>query len=242
MFNKKFNWIFFLIVTLVAIPALSQNDKQIIDNFIKKTSQTWDKSQIKTLYQEIVLNTMGLEIPMKLWKKNDNLRFEATFMNQNQIFVLTPDSGWQIQNGSTMDIPTDELEGVKAQILGQTFMSPLNIDFEAEKSTSNFTIEGIEKLGDVKCYKMRMTPKDAENKSFGNFWFETDTYLIRKVVFSDASTQEQNFVMEVKGYQNVGGSTFPKTLEINIGQDQTFNVEFKNIKVNEPIDDSLFKK
>ncbi|MFN3780582.1 MAG: outer membrane lipoprotein-sorting protein, partial [Candidatus Kapaibacteriota bacterium] len=156
---------------------------------------------------------------------------------------VTPNAGWQIQNGSTTDIPADELEGVKAQILNQTFASPLSIDLEAEKSTSNFAIQGIEKLGDAKCYKMQITPKDTgNNKSVGNFWFETNTYLLRKIVFSGGENEEQNFAMEVKEYQNVGGYIFPKMLELTIGQDQNVSVEFKNIKVNEPIDDGLFKK
>ncbi len=243
MFNKKFNWVFFLIFSLVAIPTLSQSDEQIFENFIKKNKETWDKSQVGTLYQEMVLKTMGIEIPIKFWKKNDNLRFETSFMNQKQIFVVTPNAGWQVQEERTVDIPDDELEGIRAQIINQSFISPLNIDFETEKNTNNFSIEGIEKVGDAKCYKMQMIPKEeTNNNSVGTFWFDTNTYLLRKVVFSEPGNQEQNFIMEVKGYQNVGGFTFPKILEITIGQDQNVNVEFKNIKVNEPIDDSLFKK
>ncbi|MCX7908770.1 MAG: outer membrane lipoprotein-sorting protein [Ignavibacteria bacterium] len=225
--------------------AFSQSDEQVITKFVNKQKEIADKSKIKTLYQEFKVSMMGMEIPNKIWMKGDNIRFETSFMGQNQTFIVTKDAGWQIQNGTTTDLPTEQLEGIKKQIINQTLAGSINFnDEELGREKNKYELLGLEKINNLSCHKLKITPKDTtETGNEGTFWFDTKDFLIRKISFKEKSMgQEQNIDILVKDYQQVGGFTFPKVVEMNVGEGQDVKIEFNTVKVNEPIDDSLFKK
>lgn len=244
MLNRFHLFGLFFLFTLASC-AYSQSDGEIISQFIKKQKELSDKSKIQTLYQEFKVFMMGMEIPNKLWVKGENTRFESSFMGQNIVVVINPNSGWQIQNGTLTDIPVEQLEAVKNQILNQTTVGGINFsDEEFSLEKNNYEILGREKINNENCYRLKITPKDTNEKgNEGYFWFEPKTYLIRKISLKQPQMgQEQNIDIFVKDYQVVKGFTFPKLVEMKIGQDQDVKIEFSIVKVNETVEDNLFKK
>lgn len=242
---KKFNLVGFLFLFVFSFGAFSQSDEEVISQFIKKQKEISDKSKIQSLYQEFKVSMMGMEMPNRLWVKGENTRVETDFMGQTVVVVVTPNAGWQIQNGVVTDIPQEQLEGVKKQILNQTLAANINFaDEEFSQSNNNYEILGREKIDNVSCYRLKITPKDTSEGTNELFvWFEPKTYLIRKVSFKQSQMgQEQDINIFVKEYQQVAGFTFPKLVDMTIGKDQDVKLEFTSIKVNEPVDDSLFKK
>lgn len=236
--------IFILFFSFVGL-TYSQSDQEIISNFIQKQKQIADRSKVKTLYQEMKATIMGMEMPSKIWIKVDNLRYETSFMGQTTTVVLTPNGGWQIQNGSVTDIPKEQITEAKKQLKNQSLAEGFNFfNEDFSEQNTNFEIVGREKIDGVNCYRMKITPKDTtEGESEGYFWFEPNTYLLRKVSFKQKQMgQEQNIDIYIKEYQQVAGMTFPKLINMNLGQGQNLQMEYVTIKVNEPVDDSLFKK
>lgn len=242
---KQFNLAALLMMLVFASCAFSQSDEEIISQFMQKQKEISDKSKIKTLYQEFKISMMGMEMPNRLWVKGENTRVESDFMGQTVVVVVTPNAGWQIQNGVVTDIPQEQLDGVKKQIMNQTLAANINFaDEEFSREKNNYEIVGREKIDNISCYRMKIAPKDTSEGTSELFvWFEPKTYLIRKVSFKQNQMgQEQDINILVKEYQQVGGFTFPKLVNMTIGKDQDVKMEFTSIKVNEPIDDSMFKK
>ncbi|MGB9912833.1 MAG: hypothetical protein ACPLRO_05640, partial [Candidatus Kapaibacteriota bacterium] len=69
------------------------------------------------------------------------------------------------------------------------------------------------------------------------------TYLLRKISLKGQEMgKEQNIDIFVKEYQQIGGLTFPKLVEIQMGDGQSAKIEYTTVKINEPLEDSLFKK
>lgn len=122
----------------------SQSDQEIISNFIQKQKQIADRSKVKTLYQEMKATIMGMEMPSKIWIKVDNLRYETSFMGQTTTVVLTPNGGWQIQNGSVTDIPKEQITEAKKQLKNQSLAEGFNFfneDFSEQNTTSKLSEE-----------------------------------------------------------------------------------------------------
>jgi len=245
MFSPRLFLSIFLSLFLFAYAGFSQTDEEIITKFTQKQKELSDRTKIQTLFQEFKVSMMGMEMPNKLWLKGDNIRYESSFMGQTQSFVITANGGWQIQNGTTTDIPTEQLQSIRSQIMKQTLAGNIDLNEDFNKDANNYEIVGREKINNVNCYKLRLTPKDTENAGYkeGFFWFEPNTFLVRKISFKQEEMgNEQNVDIFVKDYQQVKGLTFPKLIEMFIGNDQNIKIEYTTIKVNEPIDDSLFKK
>lgn len=242
---KKMLFVFSVLFVIGAIGyVFAQSDEEIITQFIKKQKEIADRSKINSLYQEFKVTMMGMDVPYKIWIKGDNMRYETTFMGQSTIVVLTPNSGWQIQNGTVTDIPTEQITIVKKQIMNQTLAGNINFaDDDLTRDKNHYEILGREKIDGINCYRMKIMPKDTSEKSEGIFWFEPNTYLLRKISLKENQMgQEQNVEILVKDYQQVGGTTFPKLVEMKFGDDQNLKIEYTTVKVNEPVDDSLFKK
>ncbi|MGB9771170.1 MAG: outer membrane lipoprotein-sorting protein [Candidatus Kapaibacteriota bacterium] len=225
--------------------SFSQTDEEIISNFIKKQKEISDMSKLKTLFQEFKVSIMGMEMPNKLWIKGDNMRYETSFMGQSTVVVVTPNSAWQVQNGAVTDLPSEQIPLVKQQLMGQTFAGMLNFSGEAFSSDYiNFEIVGRENIEGVNCFQLKSSPKDTSGDNTSRiFWFEPKTYLLRKISLKGQGMgKEQNIDIFVKEYQQIGGLTFPKLVEIQMGDGQSAKIEYTTVKINEPLEDSLFKK
>lgn len=244
MFKKMVFLFGFLFVLGATSNLFSQSDEEIISNFIKRQKELSNRSLFKSIYQEFKVTMMGMEIPNKLWVKGDNIRLESSFMGQSTVVVITPSGGWQIQNGAVTDFPSDQLGNIKKQIINQTLAGNVNFaDEDLAPDKNNYEILGREKIDGINCFRLRITPKDSTENSEGIFWFEPQTYLLRKISFKQEQMgQEQNVDIFVKDYQKIDSATFPKLVEMKIGPEQNLKIEFTTIKVNEAIDDNLFKK
>ncbi len=231
---------------LFSFSTLAQTDEEIIRNFLKKQEANLDTSKVRTIFQEFNVNAMGIDILNKFWRKGDFIRYESDFKGQNSTVVITPSEGWIIQNGMKTEIPIDQIDMYRAQVLNQTGLGNLNMPVEMyEKEKENFKVVGIEKIDNVSCYhiQVKASSQDSQEQFAGDFWFDKNNLNLTKLALkSNQNGKEQLIEMVYKDYVVVNNIPFPKNIEIYIDSQKNAEIKVKEIKVNEPISDDLFKK
>ncbi len=240
-------WFFWIFCSLLySFSTLAQTDEEIILNFLKKQEANLDTSKVKTIFQEFNVNTMGIDMLNKFWRKGEYIRFESDFMGQNSSIVISPTEGWMVQNGMTTEIPIDQIDMYRAQVLNQTSFGNLNMPVELyEKEKEKFKIVGIEKIDNVSCYHIQVEASSPESQEqfAGDFWVDKNNLNLTKLALkSNQNGQEQLIEMVYKDYVVVSNIPFPKKIEIFIDSQKSAEINVKEIKVNEPISDDLFKK
>ncbi|MEM7571564.1 MAG: hypothetical protein AAF433_01635 [Bacteroidota bacterium] len=131
-----------------------------------------------------------------------------------------------VQQGAEMTLDDDMIQGMAEQ-------ARLFPEVEALQDLSGYSLEGTETIdGEATYVVMRIT--DLGNQKD---YFSQETGLkVRTVVNASGQTQTIN----VSDYRSVGGIMFPHQMQLTGVAPFPVSMETKEIKINEPIDESLF--
>lgn len=231
MFKKLLTIAFLLAVTFTT--ALSQN----INEIIEKAKALCKQGEIKTLYVETQSKMMGMDMGMKQWKKGLNTRVDNSIMGQNISVVITDKGAWMNQNGTITDLPESQLEITRNQLKQQ---DPIRTCYFDEEGLT-FELVGKEKVNDKVCYNIQMKDKDG---NMSNIYLEQNTLEAQKISSKqpDMSGEMKDFEMVFSEWGTYSGFRFPKKIEIFMDGQSFGTMENTVVKVNEPIDDSVFQK
>jgi hypothetical protein len=221
---------------LIAV-TFSTASSQDINEIIQKAKSLCKQSEIKTLYVETQSKMMGMDMGMKQWKKGPNTRVDNTFMGQNISVVITDKEGWMNQNGTITELPESQLETTRHQLKQQDPTRTCHFDEEG----LTFELIGKEKVNGKVCYNIQMKDKDGNTS---NIYLEQNTLEAQKLSSKqpDMSGEMKNFEMVFSEWGTFSGFRFPKKIEIFMDDQSIGTMENTVVKVNEPIDDSVFKK
>ncbi len=230
MFQKLLTVMILVAVTTVA--ALSQD----INEIIQKAKAMCKQDDIKTLYVETQSKMMGMDMNMKRWKKEQNMRVDNTFMGQNTSIIITDKSGWINQNGTITDFPETQLDITRTQLKQQDPVQTCHFDEEG----LTFELVGKEKVNGKVCYNIKMKDKDGNTT---NVYLEQNTFEAQKIITQQEMNGDmKNFEMVFSEWDTYAGYRLPKKIEIFMDGESLGTMENTVIKVNEPIDDAVFKK
>lgn len=231
MFQKLLTIIF--LVAVIFSTALSQD----VNEIIQKAKAMCKQGDIKTLYVETQSKMMGMDVSMKQWKKGENTRVDNSFMGQNISVVITGKEGWMNQNGTITDLPESQLEITKNQLKQQDPARACHFDEEG----LTFELVGKEKVNDKVCYNIQMKDKDG---NASNIYLEQNTLETQRVASQqpDMNGEMKNFEMVFSEWGTYSGFRLPKKIEIFMDGESIGTMENTVVKVNESIDDSVFKK
>lgn len=232
MFTKIISLAFVFSFSLSILFA--QNAQDILNKL-------WENSKantVKTLYAESKMKMMGMEMQIKRWHKNDNIRIENSFMGQNSTVVITPNSGWINQGGIVQDFPAEQLEQTRRAVVAQNYTS--SFPFKSD-DISQVEFVGKEKVNDKTCFNLKLTIKGEPEPM--NLFIDQNTYEVRKMSqVQDFQGQTKKVDMVIGEYFTNDGFKYPKTIEILVDGENFGTVENNLVQINQEIDDKLFQK
>ena len=232
--------------TLILLFALvlfgSQAYSETVDEIINKNIKAHggeEKYEDMTSYQmDMSMDVMGMSIPTTFYmKKPGKMRAEMSMMGQSIITVVNGDNAWISQGGQVMELPLEKIPQVKEQIEGQSDVFT-NMFIGYKEKGMDIRLEGTEKIDGKDYFKLIITEKDGK---LINMFIDSKTYLEYKIVTMQGMMGEET-EMEIflKSNKWVQGILIPHKIEMFSNGEPAGDITLKNIKLNEPIDDSLF--
>ena len=229
----------FLLAALMLFALIStqaQSLDKVLDSYYKANGL--DKiADVKTFDIEAKVSVMGMEMPMHIRVKNpDKFRVDMEMMGQKTTSAFDGENGWMIN--PMMGAGVQDLEGAQLkQAMGQADMEGALYNYKAKGSN-------IEMLGKVdadgaEAYKLKLTDKDGAVQTY---YINADDYMISKVESkAEAMGQSMDIVTKMVEYKDVKGIKMASKMEIEMPMGKQ-SVVMEEIKIDEPIDDTIFEK
>ncbi len=214
----------------------AQNLQEVLDKHFKAAGQE-NLLEKKTYTVEASIQQMGMELPMTMKLKRPNkFRMEMEMQGQKMVQAYDGENGWMIapwMSSEPQDLSGAELEQA---------MEQANFDGELynykDKGTEASLVGKVNVEG-TPMFNIKLTNKNGTVK---NYFIDAEDYLIRKVKARvNAQGQEVEVEQNLSGYEEFEGVKMPTKIESKNPMG-TAVIEFKEIKFNEPMDDSLFQK
>lgn len=196
---------------------------------------------IKSIQAEIELMIMGMNVPLKISSVlPDKYRTDLNMMGQDLVTIVNGDEGWMIQGGEVMDLPPDQIENAKLQVDNQLLGSLSHSLIGYKEKGITLELLGEEEVEGVMTFKVKVT--NADETSLVNY-YDKNTFLEVKTISED-NMMGQVVKLEIiyKDNKKFDGIMMPQLVEMYSEGQKQLTMEFKSIKINGNIDDSLFQK
>ena len=230
---KKTLTIFTLLMGVCSF-AVAQTADDIINKNITAMGGLDKLNSIKTVYQEDSVSAGGVKFPVKVWAVNKKaMRAEFTVMGMTGFQIQRTDSGWGFApfQGQTTPEPMTADEVKKGQ--SDLYVTDAFVNYKDKGF--KVTYEGMDDVQGSQAYKLKVTVSDSVSETY---FIDPDTYYVIQVKSKVTVNGKVNESTETRSdYKKTGdGYVFPmETASSNFG-----NVKTYTVKVNTPIDNSVF--
>jgi outer membrane lipoprotein-sorting protein len=225
-----------LITTCLLVAAVV--NAQTLEEIVKNYSSANKLDQItsfKTIKITGKMSMMGMELPMEMWMKNPNKIKSVTSMNgQDIVQVFDGTKGYMINPMAGSSTPQE----MDQESMGSLLRSNLFQNYLANYlKEGKLSLETEEAVNGVPCFKLKTT---AEGGAEIYMFIDKSTYRLIK---NTANVVSQGMAVTVESfpsdYKDFNGVILPtKTTTSASGME--FVLEFTNVEINTPMEDSLF--
>lgn len=230
-----------LLLALIALTfagqAMAQTVDEIVDKHIAALGGKDKISQVKTLIIDRTMSVRGMDIPSKTTMKvGQAVRSESTVMGNSMIQVLDGDKGWMIRpammggTGEPEEMPADMVKQMKGQL------DPFGPLVNYKEKGNTVVLVGHETIDKHDNFHLKVTTKDGQAV---DQYIDASTYLLTK---SSMPMNGQTGEIVFSDYEAVDGIQFASDMDMTAGAMGTMNFSTDKIKINPPVDDSVFKK
>ncbi len=225
----------YLLICLFLTSAYSnaQTVDEIINKSIKALGGLEAYQNLKSIYVNAEVNSMGFTIPISITQKGKSFFIEQSLMGQVMKIGYDGTDGWMINPMSGSSEP-QKIDSTQLEQFRQQNDITKNPVLKFKEEGSNFELLGIEKVEDVKAYKIKSISKENDEKIL---FINSENYLPIKLV---SLKGEETGEVLLKDYKDIGGMKMFHLIE-GKGQGQNITFKFNEIKVNPEIDDTIFK-
>ena len=229
-----------LILTALMLFALvglqAQTIDQVLEKHYKATGQ--DKmAAIKTYYVKAQMSMMGMDMPMTIqMKKPTKFRIDMEVMGQKIEQGFDGEVGWMrnpMAGGGITDLKGAELKQAmqQADLEGELYNY-------AKKGHSAELIGKVDADG-KEAYRIKFTNADGSVK---DYYIDANTYLILKIKSKvESMGQTMDVVTKVLDYKDINGIKIGSKMEVETPMG-TQSVSMDEVKLDEPMDDSIFAR
>ncbi|WP_346856130.1 hypothetical protein [uncultured Draconibacterium sp.] len=229
-----------LFLTALMLIALVGVQAQTLDNVLEKHFAATGQEKlaaVKTFDITAKMSVMGMEMPMTIKvKKPNKFKVEMEMMGQKTISAFDGSKGWMIN--PMMGAGVKDLEGAELK------QAMTQADMEGELYHYAQKGHKAELMGKVNedgkdAYEIKLTNKDTSVKTY---FIDADSYLITKVKANvEAMGQSMDVETKMLEYQEVNGIKMARKIEASMPMGSMTTI-MEEIKINENIDDSVFKR
>ncbi|MCP1997025.1 pitrilysin family protein [Flavobacterium sp. HSC-61S13] len=198
----------------------------VVDSYIKAIGGEKAVKAVRTVLMKSAGTVQGmpLESLTKVTDKGQMLSEQSMMGNVMSKQVVTPKTGYMVQQGQKADLTGEDLEEARR---GAYPFAELTL-----KNKANVTLTGIEMINGKEAYAV----KEGKETNF----YDVATGL-KVATFTTVEQGGQTGVQEVyySDYKEVKGVKFPYTIKMNVGIE--IELKVSEIKINEGVTDADFK-
>ena len=220
-----------LTVTLLTAQTLNE----IVKNFT--IANKLDKiTSLQTIKLTGNMSMMGMEMPMVIYMKNPNkIKSVATINGQEMIQVFDGEKGYMINpmTGSSTPVEMGQIEA-KQLLRSNVFQNYMDNYLK----NNQLILEGVENVNGKPAFKIKAS---IEGGNVIRILIDKSSYLIVKTI---ADVNQGGMAMSLESipsdYTETNGVLLPMTTTTSAAG-MEFVYKYTEVKVNEPMDDSIFK-
>lgn len=228
------------ILTALMLVAFIGTKAQTLEKVLEKhyaATGVEKLADVKTYSVKAKMSMMGMEMPMTIQVKNpDKFRMNMEAMGQKTVSAFDGDKGWMINpmmGEGVKDLEGDQLK----QAMSQTDLEGELYNY-AKKGSSAELIGKVNADGKP-AFRIKLTDKEGTVK---DYFIDAETYLVTKMKAKvEAMGQSMEVETKMVEYQEVDGIMMAKKIEV-VTPMGTQTIFMEDIKLNEPIDDSVFTR
>mgnify|MGYP001024430876 FL=1 len=230
---KKFILTFALLSAGTVLAAQSLNE--IVKNFT--VANKLDKiSSLQSIKLTGNMSMMGMDMPMVIYMKNPNkIKSVATIGGQEMVQVFDGEKGYMINPMTGSATPVEMGPEEARQLLrSNVFQNYLDNYLK----NNQLTLEGVENVDGKPAFKIKAA---IEGGNVIRIFIDKNSYLIVKTV---ADVRQGGTAISLESvpsdYTETNGVLLPMTTTTSAAGMQ-FVYKYTEVKVNEPMDDAIFK-
>lgn len=223
--------VFILTVTLLEGQSLNE----IVKNFT--VANKLDKvSSLQTIKLTGNMSMMGMEMPMVIYMKNPNkIKSVATINGQDIIQVFDGVKGYMTNPMTGSNTPVEMGENEAKQLLRSNIFQNYLDNY---LKNNQLSLEGMEDVNGKPAFKIKAS---IEGGNVIRIYIDKSSYLIVKTI---ANVNQGGMAMSLESvpsdYRETNGILLPMTTTTSAAG-MEFVYKYTDIKVNEPMDDSIFR-
>jgi hypothetical protein len=211
----------------------AQSLNEIVKDF--SVANKLDKiTSLKTIKLTGKMSMMGMEMPMVIYMKNpDKIKSVASINGQEMIQVYDGEKGYVINPMTGSSAPVEMSKEEAKQLLRSNVFQNYLDDY---LKNNQLTLEGVESINGKPAYKIKAAIEGGNIVIF----IDKETNLIVKTV---GEVNQGGMAMTLESipseYKETDGVLLPMTT-ITSAAGMEFIYKYSDVKVNEPMDDSIF--
>lgn len=194
---------------------------------------------VQTVQQHGTIQAQGMDIPFKaIVKRPGMMRTEATVMGMSVVTAYDGEKAWMINPMTGSAAPAEVPAEQAASIREQTNFEPMLSGYAARGITVVYA--GEEVFGGAPAHKLVLTMRDTTTVEL---FLDPETGLERGVIIevTNPMTGKIRATTTFSDFRTVGGFVMPFKIETSADGQVMTSITFEDIKVNEPVDDAVFK-
>lgn len=205
----------------------------IINDYIEAIGGEQQLKSIKSVSNEMKMSIMGQEAQVTLIQK-EPMKLSLTISMSGMTLQEQKFNGEKAMNAAmgNKQVFTEgpEFDALKTQA-----------EIFPQLSYGSYKLElaGIEEIEGITAYKVIVTPPSGKSQT--DFYNITTNLLIRTLsTQAGPGGQDITIISDISDYKEVGGVLIPHKITISGATPQPMTMESINLRVNEPVDDTLF--
>jgi len=232
----------FVIAFVLFVRAVNaQSVDDIINQYVTARGGKDKLEGVKSLYLEGSTQMMGNEVDVKITRVQGQLSRRDFEVGGNEGYmIITPEKGWfyfPMRSDDVQEIPAERLKAMQEQL---DIAGPL-VDYAAKGYKA--TLLGKDTVKGKNAWEVQLTDSAGKNSIY---LIDTSTHLLVQTRIKTSmglqnNNQQTEVVTDYGDYKEVDGVMFPQTITTEGTGMGAGTMMFDTIKVNQPVDPSLFK-
>ncbi|NQU85791.1 MAG: hypothetical protein HQ541_08530 [Mariniphaga sp.] len=233
---KKLVFLFISILIISGGPVFAQSVDDIINKHLEIIGQE-KLAKAKSYTVEVVVNQMGMELPMTMkMKRPDKFRMEVDMQGQKMIQAFDGKVGWAILpwiSSEPQDLTDEQLKQARDQVgIDDPFYQYKDRGLIAE-------FVGNDIKNEVDVFHIKLI--DIDGKA-GSYYIDTKNYyLVSTLQKVNSQGTEIDVESTMSDYQITDGVAIARSIESKTSMGN-MSVKINKIELNTPIDDAIFIK
>ena len=229
--------IIFLISIITIGICQAQSVDEIINNYFTKTGGIDNWRSMQTLTMKTEMSMQGMELTGMIYSKRPNKQKSVIeVMGQTVVQAYDGKDAWMINpymgDTSAQIVPEEMAKSMKQNNFESEFL-----DYAAKGNTVELI--GSDTVKGKNVFQIKLTKK---NGNIEYHYFDKDSYMLvmTKGIISSGQQKGMEANVYFSDFRPVGKLTFPFHMESEAGGQMLQTINFTDITINDPIDDSIF--